>query len=175
MQSDVRCDWPGCTDVATTTVHGRTVCCLHMVDALREIVKKGSNGPLDNEGRPSDGRWLNCIGRLIAATAIERGEGGGLTPAKISDRGYDFQISPPYVRFAIERHPAGFVNEQHWAFNLDTDEFCCESEKTLRSDLPYDKDERPCCPGCGTAEILITPGRVKCWECSFELLHDHSW
>ena len=174
MQSDVRYDWPGCTDVATTRVHGRTVCCVHMVDALREIVRTGPRGSADSQGRPSDDRWLNCIGRLIAATTIERGEGGGLTPAKITRRGYAFRIDPPYVRFSIERHPAGFVNEQHWAFHLDTDEFCCESEKTLRSDLGIDENGRVCCPDCGSVELVITPGEVRCQECPFGRLHEHS-
>ena len=167
---DEHCVWPECEEQATTYVEFRPVCAQHEVEQLRVIVRAGPRGMPDDRGRPTDDAWLNKLGRLIEAIA----DGvGGLGKVKIRDRAFAVDVNLPHVRFSMERHPFGFVKEQRWALNTETNELVCEDEKTLRSDLPLDENGKACCPRCNSDELTVSTGGIRCPCCSYEQFYDH--
>jgi hypothetical protein len=127
---------------------------------------------LDENGRPTDGRWLNSFARLVVLTVPEPAL-EALTKAKIRDRAARFQVAGSVVTFTIERHPAAFVKEQTWRYDVGQAELKLIEERVVSTDLAVGPDGSYVCPKCGARDLEITPGRVSC-QCGFLVLHEHT-
>jgi|WetSurMetagenome_2_1015567.scaffolds.fasta_scaffold657438_1 hypothetical protein len=170
-----RCEWPGCTYSGRLNgVHRRWVCAEHEPAAICEIVRAGPRGPVDENGVPTDSRWLNSFSRLINAMVLAKGNQGGLTKGKVEGRTSAFCIELPCVTFWIERHPARGVTKERWAFNVETSEFHRTAERVIDSIFLDPQTGRLRCPECQSSSLDVTPGRVRCLNCRFEVLHEHS-
>jgi uncharacterized Zn finger protein (UPF0148 family) len=128
---------------------------------------------LDEKGRPTDSRWLNSFARLVVLTVPESAL-GGLTKAKIQERATGFQVAVPVVTFAIERHPAAFVEAQTWRYDVKAAELKLIEERVVSTDLAVGPDGSYVCPECGERDLEITPGTVSCPQCGYLVLHEHT-
>ena len=135
------CEWPGCSSPAPTGVHGRMICHRHQPEALRQIVLAGPGGPPDETGRPRDRRWLNSFAQLVERVVPEE-DRRGLTKGKVQERSVHFALREGVIEFSIERHPAGFVNEQRWQFNAHAGRLARLSERLVESDFTDPRRER---------------------------------
>jgi len=127
---------------------------------------------LDEKGRPTDSRWLNSFARLVVLTVPESAL-GGLTKAKIQERATGFQVAGLVATFTIERHPAAFLKEQTWRYDVGKAELTLIKERVVSSELAFGPDGSYVCPKCGARDIEITPGRVIC-QCGYLVLHEHT-
>ena len=167
-----KCSWPGCEDSTGRCIDGELYCSLHYPQKLLEVVKAGMSAGINENGLcEAVPDWLNRFARLV--TQDDSLGQNSLSKNKIRSRGFNFSADGQIVRFEIERHPAGCVFAQRWEFNIESGKLNLLSERVVSSEFPIDEEGIGHCPSCG-AELNVSPGRVKCIECRFEIQHAHT-
>jgi hypothetical protein len=147
-------------------------CEQHYEPTLQRLVIEGVAAGIDGKGDcPAVKGWLNKFARLVA---VSWDAPGGLTKAKIEQRGFDFATNGTAVLFSILRHPVGRETRTRWSIDPTTRESKLLEDVIVKTCFPLDEDGKLRCPDCG-ALLDVTPGRASCSECDYGALHEHSW
>lgn len=165
-----KCQWNGCSGPGARSVFGEMFCPSHEDARLLQRVKDGAAEGFTNEHLP-DPLWLNCFGRLIERSPLA--QDNALRKRKIQDRAYDFVAAADAAWFSINRDPAAITYEQRWRYDLQSQDLELTSQRVLKTDL-ITKGDSFLCPACGSKELEIWPGRVRCYSCRWEKLHEHT-
>jgi len=168
------CAWPSCQQAVTAgLLGGLSFCRMHHMEMLRERILRGPEGGIKEDGTPPDVEWVAAIARFVELAIPEKTR-RGLSQNKISRRTYAFEWTAPVVKFSVQRHPAGFVYEQRWRFDAFRATLRFLSEHMLSTELKREADGTVMCPKCESTNLNVRPGAVRCEDCGYTLLHEHS-
>ena len=166
------CRWPACNRPGTSRIDGQPFCSEHYRPKLLELVLEGMRSGIDEAGNcDAVLGWPNRLARLV--TSDDALPTGALTKAKIERRAFDFAVDGKSVLFSIVRHPAARETFQRWRFTPDTGKIEVLEERVLKAEYPISDDGTGVCPTCGSG-LDITPGRVRCTQCDFQIQHEHT-
>ena len=175
MQESDGCVFPGCElkgnqsaplDRKLYCDGHRGVMLKRMANDFLETLSPG-NIPPPNESPPM-AYFLRWVEDSI-------GFAGGLTRAKVRDRTTDWTFDGTCLQFTIERHPAGLVTRDRWAFNIHSNTWDELESEIVGGIVALTKKGEPKCPNCGCS-MHRTVGRLRCNNhiCRNEITHEHT-
>jgi hypothetical protein len=171
------CAYPACrhppANISEARIDGKPYCLKHHAIVLER--KANEHLALLPQGDFSGKFWQKNLYWIVRWAEAGADLPDGLTRGKIRNRGEDWRREGARIAFSIERHPAGLVTRQRWAFDTAAKTWQKLGEERIACAVALTEEGVPKCPMCGCG-MVSTPGRLICDNdmCGFALLHEHS-